>query len=79
MFDTVEDHGKKYAIIGVVSLVVAGAIFVAIHFMTEKDCYANVVTSAGGGRVEFTTKIVPCDCLGPRGFWTLFHSCPARP
>jgi hypothetical protein len=92
MFDDVEVRGmprKTKYVLSAVAIVGLCAIVTALHFTTEEHCYANVVTSTDAKQInphtirathiEFTTKIVPCDCLpGSRDFWTIFHSCPKQ-
>lgn len=85
MFESVEENepdkkrittGKIFIVLGVLALI---AYIVVTKFITEDRCYINVVTRESNGRVEFTTRVVPCDCLaGARDFWTIFHACPAQ-
>jgi hypothetical protein len=85
MFQSVEENepdkrritsGKIFIVLGVAALI---AYVVVAKFITEDRCYANVVTRESNGSVEFTTKVVPCDCLaGAKDFWTVFHACPIK-
>jgi hypothetical protein len=75
--------GKVFIVLGIV--VVVAFVFVT-HFIEKRDnshnedsCYTNVESSTINGQEEFTTKVVPCDCLpGKRDFWTTFHSCMTK-